>query len=191
VLVLEVQFSSQVFRTATITPAFPTMEDKITRDYGEDSYFPLVPHSPEERLVTAEAMRVAVNSMLLLMQQGCKHLGPANESLYRRLQHYLEMARKRGEGIAEAQRALRIVPQLYGFDQEIVRHEEVREGSGSRGDGDGPPVRPHWRRGHWKMQPYGPGRSERKRILIKPILVNKHLMDGGDGWWFQTTYRMR
>jgi hypothetical protein len=35
-------------------------------------------------------------------------------------------------------------------------------------------VRMHWRRGHWRMQPYGEHRSLRKRIWIKPMLV------GGD-----------
>lgn len=38
-------------------------------------------------------------------------------------------------------------------------------------------VRAHWRRGHWKRQPYGPERSLRKMVLIKPVLVNP-----GDGY---------
>ena len=33
-------------------------------------------------------------------------------------------------------------------------------------------VAPHWRRGHWREQAHGPRLSLRKRILIKPMLVN-------------------
>jgi hypothetical protein len=33
-------------------------------------------------------------------------------------------------------------------------------------------VTPHWRRGHWREQAHGPRLSLRKRILIKPMLVN-------------------
>lgn len=32
-------------------------------------------------------------------------------------------------------------------------------------------VAPHWRRGHWRRQPTGPGRSERLLKWIKPVLV--------------------
>lgn len=33
-------------------------------------------------------------------------------------------------------------------------------------------VRSHWRRGHWRSQPVGTGRLERKILWIKPIYVN-------------------
>jgi len=32
-------------------------------------------------------------------------------------------------------------------------------------------VRPHWRRGHWRRQPHGPGRSEIRLLWIRPTLV--------------------
>lgn len=41
----------------------------------------------------------------------------------------------------------------------------------------GPPAgthaspRTHWRRGHWRTQPVGPGRQDRRRLWIEPILV--------------------
>ncbi len=31
--------------------------------------------------------------------------------------------------------------------------------------------KPHWRRGHWAQQPYGPGRSLRKPVLRPPVFV--------------------
>lgn len=33
-------------------------------------------------------------------------------------------------------------------------------------------IRPHWRRGHWRSQPVGPGRAERRVLWIKPVYVN-------------------
>jgi hypothetical protein len=34
-------------------------------------------------------------------------------------------------------------------------------------------VEPHWRRGHWRNQPYGTARSEHKLIWIMPTIVRK------------------
>jgi hypothetical protein len=34
-------------------------------------------------------------------------------------------------------------------------------------------VEPHWRRGHWRNQPFGTGLSNRKLIWIKPTIVRK------------------
>lgn len=35
--------------------------------------------------------------------------------------------------------------------------------------------KPHWRRGHWRRQAYGPGRTSRKVIWIRPERINKKL----------------
>lgn len=43
--------------------------------------------------------------------------------------------------------------------------------SWEEGDGEGR-QRMHRRRGHWKMQPHGPGRSQHKRIFVHSYLVN-------------------
>lgn len=32
-------------------------------------------------------------------------------------------------------------------------------------------IAPHWRRGHFRMRPYGPQQSLRKVILIAPMLI--------------------
>jgi hypothetical protein len=34
-------------------------------------------------------------------------------------------------------------------------------------------ISPHWRRGHWRNQPFGEKLSEKKLIWIKPTIVNK------------------
>ena len=38
---------------------------------------------------------------------------------------------------------------------------------------DGGDVRSHWRRGHWRQQPYGESLKERKIIWIRPTIVKK------------------
>ncbi|MEN2990104.1 hypothetical protein WG926_17425 [Tistrella sp. BH-R2-4] len=42
--------------------------------------------------------------------------------------------------------------------------------TGTTGDGVGT-LRPHWRRGHWRRQPHGLGRSEIRLVWIRPTLV--------------------
>jgi hypothetical protein len=65
---------------------------------------------------------------------------------------------------------LRTAPVRYAFAQEITLfHLETAETDSGRG---GWTVTPHWRKGHWRWQPCGPGRSERQRIAIPSVLVN-------------------
>jgi hypothetical protein len=37
---------------------------------------------------------------------------------------------------------------------------------------------PHWRRGHFRAQPYGPARSSRKLIFVAPILIHAERLSG-------------
>src|SRR5207249_3331164 len=122
---------------------------------------------------------------------GHRRLGPVNESYYRRLERYLQVARKNKRGVQEAERNLRLAPQLYGFPQEVVLYDAEPSSSVRTSEGSTEAMRhPHWRHGHWKMQAYGPGCSQHKRIFIKPVFVNGHLMRDG-AIIPQTTYRIR
>ena len=72
---------------------------------------------------------------------------------------------------------LRLAPVKYAFAQEVTlfhREPSVAEGNGNGGW----TVSPHWRRGHWRWQPCGAGRQERKRVAIPSVLVNSHLFLG-------------
>lgn len=42
-------------------------------------------------------------------------------------------------------------------------------------------VEPHWRRGHWRNQPFGSGLTDKKLIWIKPTIVRKDKGDPGIG----------
>ena len=179
-----------------LLPTSQTIEDGIVSEFGHDSYVPAdMPadcYGTNERAMVASLLRLAVNAMLLLSDLGCEHLGPSNPSHYHRLERYAQVARKRRTGIVEADRNLRLAPQLYGFPQNIVLHAEERTSTESLAGNGHPdvPRRPHWRRGHWKMQACGPSRSQHKRLFIKPVLVNRHLLRDGEGIP-QTTYRVQ
>ena len=39
-------------------------------------------------------------------------------------------------------------------------------------------VTPHWRRGHFRMQPFGIGNQQRKLIFVAPVLVHAEQLQG-------------
>lgn len=59
----------------------------------------------------------------------------------------------------------RLTADGYGLVR-MVGHEF----SAGRATG-GNTISAHWRRGHWRMQPHGPGKSMMRRIWIKPVKV--------------------
>jgi hypothetical protein len=190
-IALEGLFSSGNVVRLGIMPRDATIEDRLVLEHGEESYAPTDPITVSEHVVIAGVMRVAINSMLLLAEYGCRHLGAANESHFRRLEHFAQLARRKKSGVDVAERNLRLASQFYGFAQEIVLHEEeARDAAAPRTEAHSESWRrPHWRRGHWKMHAHGPGLSARKRIFIKPVLVNRHLLHGDEA--LATTYKLR
>lgn len=48
-----------------------------------------------------------------------------------------------------------------------------------RQQNEGRSVKMHWRRGHFRMQPYGEGRSQKKLVHIAPVLVNASQLGSG------------
>ena len=61
------------------------------------------------------------------------------------------------------------------------------EESSLPGAGDGSNSVPHWRRGHWRRQPVGPARTERKLLWIKPTIVNKAIGEPRQGRVYNVT----
>jgi hypothetical protein len=60
---------------------------------------------------------------------------------------------------------------LIGFDQHIKLYERKTMKTVIAGDGTHKSPHPHWRRGHYRQQPYGENKSKRKRIFVKPVFV--------------------
>lgn len=125
----------------------------------------------EEWKTTNRVFRVALNCCMLLMQLGCKTIGPENQSYYDRCKRHVKI--NKGEKLQKAKLELKKIPFIYDFEQHIKLFSEQKEYHES--EATGRIMVPHWRRGHYVNQPYGPGNSLRKKILIKPIFVNKYL----------------
>jgi hypothetical protein len=124
----------------------------------------------------ARVLRVAANSCLALVghETATGYLFPQEVERDRKLAGELT---ERGE---RARGRLPLHVTLVAFHRDVVLHKT--EGGHSGGDSTGREVGCHWRRGHYAMQPYGEGRSLRKRILRKPVLIrgDKFLGDVAD-----------
>jgi hypothetical protein len=133
--------------------------------------------TPEETVLGSALSKMALNVCLLATAYGVRCLGPSNPSHYERLKRYVKVAAKKGrERMERAEMDLLTAPVRYAFAQDIILfHRETGEGDSDKG---GWTVTPHWRRGHWRWQPCGPGRSERRRIAIPSVLVNAHKLVG-------------
>jgi hypothetical protein len=79
-------------------------------------------------------------------------------------------------------------PIIYELNQKIKLYEKksIRI---IDSESTGRDVKPHWRRGHWRMQPYGEKKSLRKRMRIPPVFVN-FIYFGGDSSDTITNYTL-
>jgi hypothetical protein len=120
-----------------------------------------------------------------MTHHGVQELGPVDPASHARL---LRNARRKNRGKAErASRLLDAEISLLGFEQDVVLHDHHQSHASDSG-ADGGTRRPHWRRGHFRRQPVGPARSERKLIFIRPVLVNAAHFHGDIA---DTQYRLR
>lgn len=84
------------------------------------------------------------------------------------------MRRLVGLGVKKRARLLQRMESLYNgirvgpadLPQEVATQES------------GATVAPHWRRGHFRMQAFGPGRLERKLIFVAPMLIHAAQLRG-------------
>lgn len=180
VVMLIIRMSShQVLTRLLKLELAPTMEE--VWDMGKRSWGPedSLAMTPEENQLGTAICKLALNVCLLATAYGVRCLGPDNPSHHQRLQRYAQLARKKGrERIEQADLDVLLMPMRYAFAEDVVLYtKEASTGHESNGVG-GWTVSPHWRRGHWRWQPCGPGRSERRRIAIPSVLVNGHVLVG-------------
>jgi hypothetical protein len=135
--------------------------------------------TPEEAALGSALSKLALNVCLLATAYGVRSLGPANPSHYERLKRHAKLARRRGHEVEKADLEVRLVPMRYAFAQEVTLYQREAGEVRSEVNGNGGwTVSPHWRRGHWRSQPCGPGRQERRQVAIPSVLVNGHLFLG-------------
>lgn len=132
--------------------------------------------------------RLAINFCLMLVHLGVVVAGPANPGMQKKLQKATGN-RKRGKA-EKAKALLSVTPKLIGFAQDVTLFGPPSGNEdGNRSDrGEESASRsPHWRRGHFRHQRVGKGRTDMKLIFIRPVLVNrKHF--AGDEKDTQVTY---
>ena len=128
-----------------------------------------------ESIVTAAAIKIALNA-LLLADNNLVANGPYNKS------HYDRLVRNKAKNGTPAQVKVTDIelathPFVFEIDQNVQTYNKSdrSETDGSRGSN-----KPHWRRGHYRMQRFGPELVELKRIRILPVLVNHHLFLGNN-----------
>jgi hypothetical protein len=123
--------------------------------------------------------RVAMNLCILLTFTGVRQLGPADPQRIANLRKVVRGSKRR---LFEVERRLKEgMPTLITFEQKIDFYTR-KSGDDAQALDDtsstGRKNKPHRRKGFYKMQPFGPGRSQRKLIFIAPVLVNRHLFSG-------------
>jgi hypothetical protein len=122
----------------------------------------------------ATFIRIALNAVVAMTHgTDWRKLEPPPEE--KRLRRALR-DRTRSKDAATSRRAkLRLLtaPEVYQFDQAIRAFEdEPKAPAGEYPPTPGTPKKPHWRRGHWRQQPVGPGRAHREYRWIRPVLIN-------------------
>jgi hypothetical protein len=84
------------------------------------------------------------------------------------------MRRIAGLGVKKRARLLQRVESLYNGIR-VGPDDLPNENAGHEGSST---VAPHWRRGHFRMQPCGAGKRERKLIFVAPMLIHAAQLQG-------------
>lgn len=153
-------------------------------DVIDDDYVLACPPGEEEHFasVVRPVLVMALNAAVLLTQAGTRRLTPETDAERR----YREKNRRRVDPAVRERlaREARTTPVTYGFDQEMVIVERrtqgpTGEGTPKEGEAGGWQVSAHWRRGHWAIVRFGPGRADSRLHFRPAVLVNPHLLLGG------------
>ena len=85
-------------------------------------------------------------------------------------------ALKRAKGLGERKRDRLLKRTASLYNAILVGPETLPAQATSCGGGSA--VAPHWRRGHFRMRPCGPGWQERKLIFVAPVLIHAGRLEG-------------
>lgn len=194
-LLIHVQFASDRFVNSGVIKE-GTIEEALTyqfKDYFKDLTDDL---TNDESQVCLWCARVALNTMLVAEGEGhhaTREFASRRESTEAKILR-LEKQRKllpldRAK-LSQLRSEITTLPTYFELNQNIVFSRSETTEEGTTREGSHTSKKPHWRRGHWKMQPYGPQSSLRKRIRILPTKVNWHLFQGA-AHDTKTTYEIR
>ena len=85
-------------------------------------------------------------------------------------------ALRRAAGLGERKRTKLLQRSASLYNGIFVGPEALPPGA-SEGAARGG-ITPHWRRGHFRMQPFGMGNQQRKLIFVAPVLVHAERLQG-------------
>jgi hypothetical protein len=135
--------------------------------------------SQEEGAMAEAVLRTGLNVALMATHYGTRSLGAENQGHLERTQTRLLKARKRGDAnmVRCNETELALLPLRFCFQQSVQLFREERQ-PGEPGQPTGRRVRSHWRKGFWRRQRVGVGRSGVKLVAIPSVLVNADLLVG-------------
>jgi hypothetical protein len=85
-------------------------------------------------------------------------------------------ALRRAAGLGERKRAKLLQRSASLYNSILVGPESLPLVAAANGAGSA--VALHWRRGHFRMQPYGVGKQQRKLIFVAPVLIHAEQLQG-------------
>jgi hypothetical protein len=151
-----------------LLPIDGTIQDSLTKLANEKSEV----INPDEE-INFTVIKAAINACLIMDEVGVKRTGYKNPNYAGDIER--RIARK--ANVERNKLDLFLHPSVFGFAQNVSLFDSEGENP-AVSDGHGTHVSCHWRRGHWRMQVHGPGNTLRKRIRIKPVMINKKLFVG-------------
>ena len=157
-----------------------SLDDCFDRDMSKKSSDVELDLTDGEVVLCKQIFRTMCNLCMLACDFGCNSIAdPYREKL-------LKKNNGKYKEINEFNALTR--PIIYELNQKIKLYEKksVRI---IDSESTGRDVKPHWRRGHWRMQPYGEKNSLRKRIHIPAVFVNFSEF-GGDSSNTTTNYTL-
>ena len=154
-----------------------TVCDFLYLPVNESTVEAVLGRAGERGAAFAPFVRAALN-FLMLAAGNHRLVGPSNPTHERHLRGRIRRAKKgrQGDKLEDLRERLRRLPGVYALAQEITLFDREQPPADPNPEADGTPKTPHWRKGHWRRSAVGPGRTGRKSVFIKPVLVNGHLL---------------
>lgn len=178
VLLVSVFFSTEM----SIKIGIPFKPDAIIDDHiifqKHEQFEGTMETSSDEDKVVMSIIRSALNYSLLLDEVGTRKIGPNNPSYYNRLIKHRNNNIKNPQKLRGLNFDLKIHPVIYELNQTVELYKIVNHSSELPSEPTGKKISPHHRKGHYRIQHYGPNNSLRKRIRIPAVFVNTNLFLG-------------
>ncbi len=153
-------------RAAILPPCWPSLQAGLDHLLSETGG----PCGKRVRVLAS----IAMNFGLLLTHYGAKNLGPLDPKAHQiQLQN---SKRKKGQRSERAKRLLQGTLEQIDFAQHVILSRS--SSTPTRANGKSSCKKPHWRRGHYRRQLVGAGRSASKLLFIKPIFINAGMYSG-------------